>query len=70
MNEKPFKKPHLCLRPWSPDNTLNRPHSASKSFDVRQKQGLFVLRGHSHIESSHSLHQIDTSGWVGLALWC
>ena len=26
---------------------------------------LGVLRGHSHIESSHSLHQIDANGWVG-----
>ena len=26
------------------------------------------FRGHLHIESSHSLRQIDTSGWVGLAL--
>ena len=25
--------------------------------------------GHSYIESSQSLHQIDASGWVGLALW-
>ena len=28
-----------------------------------------LLRGHSHIESSHSLRQIDANGWVGLALW-
>ena len=26
------------------------------------------VRGHSHIESFHSLHHIDESGWVGLAL--
>ena len=26
------------------------------------------VRGHSHIESFHSLHHIDASGWVGLAL--
>ena len=25
--------------------------------------------GHSYIESSHSLRQIDASGRVGLALW-
>ena len=24
--------------------------------------------GHTHIESFQSLHQIDASGWVGLAL--
>ena len=30
----------------------------------------FFSRGHSHIESSHSLCQIDASGWVGLALQC
>ena len=28
-----------------------------------------LLRGHSHIESSYSLHQIDTSVWMGLAPW-
>ena len=27
------------------------------------------FRGHSHIESSCSLHQIDVNGWVGLELW-
>ena len=26
------------------------------------------IGGHSHIKSSHSLRQIDASGWVGLAL--
>ena len=35
-----------------------------------QKLDLFVSKGHSHIESSHNLHQIDESGWVGLTLWC
>ena len=25
-----------------------------------------ILKGHSHIESSHSLRQIDASGWVDL----
>ena len=28
-----------------------------------------TIKGHSHTESSHSLRQIDASGWVGLALW-
>ena len=27
------------------------------------------LRGHSHIESSHSLRQTDACGWVRVALW-
>ena len=40
-----------------------------ESFNIRQKPGLFVFSGHSHIESSHSLRQIDTSGWAVLALW-
>ena len=31
---------------------------------------LVCFRGHSHIESSHSLCQIDATGWVDLALWC
>ena len=29
---------------------------------------VLFLRGHSHIESSHSFFQIYASGWVGLAL--
>ena len=28
------------------------------------------FRGHSHIESTCSLHQTDVNGWVGLELWC
>ena len=28
------------------------------------------FRDHSHIDSFHNLHQIDVSGWMGLALWC
>ena len=63
------QKVHLCLRPSSLDDTLNRPSSTWESFKIRQKLGLFVFKGHSHIEFSHSLRQIDTSGWVGLALW-
>ena len=51
------------------DNTLNWPSSTWESFDIMEKLGLFIL-GVTHIESSHSLRQIDASGWVGLALWC
>ena len=38
------QKAHLCLRPCSLDNTLNRPSSAWESFNVREKLGLFDLR--------------------------
>ena len=34
-----------------------------------EKDNVFLLRGHSHIEFSHSFRQVDVSGWVGLALW-
>ena len=27
---------------------------------------MLAIRGHSHIKSSHSLRQIEASGWVGL----
>ena len=37
------QKVHLCLRPWSLDNTLNRPSCTWESFNIRQKIGLFVL---------------------------
>ena len=38
------QKVHLCLRPCSLDNTLNRPlSSAWESFNIRQKLGLFCL---------------------------
>ena len=37
------QKAHLCLRPCSLDDTLNRPSSAWESFNNRQKLGLFVL---------------------------
>ena len=60
---------NLYLRPCNLDNTLKRPSIAWERFNIREKLGLFVFRGHSHIESSHSFHQIDASGWVGLALW-
>ena len=33
-----------------------------------EKDNVFLLRGHSHIEFSHSFRQVDVSGWVGLAL--
>ena len=45
-------------------NTLNWPSSTWESFNIREKLGLFVL-GVTHIESSHSLCQIDASGWCG-----
>ena len=32
------------------------------------KNSNFYSRGHSYIESSHSLRHIDASRWVGLAL--
>ena len=60
------QKTHLCLWPYSPDIThwIDNP-AHEKVLNIRQKLGLFVLRGHSHIESSHSLSLIDASGWVG-----
>ena len=65
------QKIHLCLQPFSLDNTLNRPSSAWESFNIRQKLARSVcFRVHSDIGSSHSLRQIDVSRWVGLALWC
>ena len=63
------QRAHLCLRPCSLDNTLSRPSSACESFIISAKIKPVCFRGHSYIESSHSLHQIDASGSVGLALW-
>ena len=68
FSDWPFiqQKTHLCLWPYSPDIThwIDNP-AHEKVLNIRQKLGLFVLRGHSHIESSHSLSLIDASGWVG-----
>ena len=66
------QKPYLCLQPCSLDNTLKKPSSVWQSFNIRQKLGLFVLgvtHKISNLPITHSLRQIDVSGWVGLALW-
>ena len=52
------QRAHLCLRPCS-----------LESFNISAKTKPVCFRGHSYIDSSHSLDQIDASGWVGLALW-
>ena len=66
------QKAHLCLLPCSVDNVLNtkRPSSAHEKVLILGKYMLVCFRDHSHIESSHSLCQIDATGWVDLALWC
>ena len=62
-------KVHLCLRPHSQDNTLNRPSSTWVSFKIRQKLGLLILGvTHTYIEPSHRLCRIDAKGCVSLAL--
>ena len=38
---------------------------SNELFDLQSN----FFRGHSYIESSHSLRQIDKGAWVGLALW-
>ena len=41
------QKAHLCFRPCSQDNTLNRSSSAWESLNIRKKLGRFVFfRGH------------------------
>ena len=60
------QKAHLCLRPCSLDNTLNRPSSAWESFNVRQKLGLFVLGVVHHISNLPTVCIIlmRVGGWV------
>ena len=59
------QKAHLCLRPCSLDNTLNRPSSAWESFNIRQKLGLFVL-GVTHISNLPTVcvKLMRVGGWV------
>ena len=59
------QKVHLCLRPCSLDNTLNRPSSAWESFNIRQKLGLFVL-GVTHISNLPTVcvKLMRVGGWV------
>ena len=70
------QKVHLCLRPRSLDNTLNRPSSAREGFNVRRKLGLFCL----FLGVTHNISNLPTvcvklmqvGGWVyhcGLEIW-
>ena len=59
------QKAHLSLRPFSLDNTLNRPSSAWESFNIRQKLGLFVL-GVTHMSNlpTDCVKLMRVGGWV------
>ena len=60
------QKVHVCLRPCSLDNTLNRTSSAWESFNIRQKLGLLVLGVTHHISNLPTVcvKLMRMSGWV------
>ena len=59
------QKVHLCLRPCSLDNILNRPYSGWENFNIRRKLDLLVL-GVTHISTLRTV----CVKLMGLALWC
>ena len=60
------QKVHVCLRPCSLDNTLNRTSSAWESFNIRQKLGLLVLGVTHHISNLPTIcvKLMRMGGWV------
>ena len=70
FNDPSFSKKRIYVYDHAVQITHWADHPVNeKVLNIRHKLGLFVLRGHWQMESSHSLHQIDASGWLGLALW-